>query len=138
MCNACSGAKFAKKAAKVLEVTSHTKTAASAANRTGLSVCDRYIGADTVDILLTAMPVVSQHFIALPREAGTATLGSAGFAGRRCASRRHAAACGVVKQAFALSATRSSISSHVSAPLYVRPHRRSRAVSASSDRPKRG
>src|SRR6266446_6143203 len=135
MCNACSGAKFAKKAAKVLEVTSHTKTAASAANRTGLSVSDRYIGADTVDILLTAMPVVSQHFIALPREAGTATLG---FAGRRCASRRHAAACGVVKQAFALSATRSSISSHVSAPLYARPHRSSRAVSASSDRPKRG
>src|SRR5262245_49838168 len=53
MCNACSGAKFAKKAAKVLEITSHTKPVANAANRTSLSVCDLYIGADTGDILLT-------------------------------------------------------------------------------------
>jgi hypothetical protein len=116
MCNARSGAKFAKKATKVFEVTSQANTAASAANRTGFSFCDLYIGADTGDILLNPMPVVNQRFIALRREAGTATLGSADFAGRRYASRKHAAACDVVKQAFDLSSMQSSISSHVSAP----------------------
>jgi hypothetical protein len=82
------------------------------------------------------MQVVNQRFIALPREAGTPTLGSAGFANWRHVSRKYTA--DPVKQTFVLNSEQFSISSHVSAPRLYASHRRSsRAVSASSDHPKR-
>jgi hypothetical protein len=83
------------------------------------------------------MQVVNHRFIVLPREAGTPTLGSAGFANRRYVSLKYTA--DLVKQTFVLNSTHSLISSHVSAPTLNALHRRSsRAVSASSDHPKRG
>jgi len=83
------------------------------------------------------MQVINHRFIVLPREAGTPTLGSAGFANRRYVSLKQTA--DPVKLTFALNSTHFSISSHVSAPTRNAWHRRSsRAVSASSGHPKRG
>src|SRR6266404_2052032 len=118
MWSACSGATFAKKTTKVLEITSHTKTTASPANRIAFSSRDRYSSRYNVDIFVWRP--MHQCFIAWRRGAGTATPGSTD----------------VVKKAFALSLPESSTSDEfltISAPrLDPGPHRRSRAVLVSS------